>query len=106
MELSEAVARSLRRGRTVDLYYEEISEIGTFKSVMTSVGCAVLLSILVVLPIALAGPPLGIGWTIYLAYLIPPVLIAFVFLQLLRFAVRNPKAPESRDADAPPAPKG
>ena len=91
MELSEAVARSLRRGRTVDLYYEEISEIGTFKSVMTSIGCALLLAILIVLPIALAGPAIGIRWTIYIAYLIPPVLVVFIFMQLLRFAVRNPK---------------
>jgi myo-inositol 2-dehydrogenase/D-chiro-inositol 1-dehydrogenase len=62
---------------------------------MTSLGCLVLLSILVVVPLALAGPALGIGWTIYLAYLIPPVLVVFVLLQLLRFAVRDPVARRS-----------
>ncbi|GAC1470080.1 MAG: hypothetical protein NVSMB9_14770 [Isosphaeraceae bacterium] len=89
MEVSEGAVRSLRRGRTIDLHYEEISESGTFKSVMTSVGCMVLLSILILVPIALAGPALGIGWTIYIAYAIPPVLIGFVLLQGLRFATRG-----------------
>jgi myo-inositol 2-dehydrogenase/D-chiro-inositol 1-dehydrogenase len=90
MEVSEGVVRSLRRGRTVELYYEEISEVGTFKSVMTSVGCLVLLSILVIVPLALAGPALGFGWTLYIAYVIPPALVVFALLQLLRFAVREP----------------
>ena len=89
MEVTEGVVRSLRRGRTVELHYEEISEAGTFKSVMTSVGCMALLSILVIVPLALAGPALGIGGTIYLAYVIPPLLIVFVLLQFLRFAVRR-----------------
>ncbi len=78
MEVSEGVARSLRRGRTIELHYEEISEAGTFKSVMTSFGCLVLIAILFVLPLALAGPALGIGGTIYLAYIIPPVLVVFI----------------------------
>jgi hypothetical protein len=88
-EVSEGVVRSLRRGRTVELHYEEISEAGTFKSVMTSLGCLVLLSILVVIPLALAGPAIGFGGSIYLAYVIPPVLVVFVLLQLFRFAVRD-----------------
>jgi myo-inositol 2-dehydrogenase/D-chiro-inositol 1-dehydrogenase len=90
MELSEATVRSLKRGKTVDLFYEEITEASTFKGVMTSIGCVVLLSILAVLPVALIGPPLGIPETINLAYLIPPVLVLFILLQLLRFVVRSP----------------
>jgi myo-inositol 2-dehydrogenase/D-chiro-inositol 1-dehydrogenase len=89
MELSEATVRSLRRGRTVDLHYEEISEAGTFKGVMTSVGCVVFLAMLVVLPLALIGPPLGFPATIYLAYLIPPILVVFVLLQLLRLGIKR-----------------
>lgn len=90
-EVAEGVVRSLRRGRTIDLNYEDISEEATFKGVMTSIGCMVLLAILVVIPLALAGPALGIGGTIYLAYAIPPILLGFLFLQLLRFAARKPK---------------
>ncbi len=89
MELAEAVARSLRRGRTVDLHYEEISEEASFKGVMTSLGCAVLLGILVVLPAALMGPAMGIPWTIYLAWAIPPLLVGFILLQTLRFAIKD-----------------
>jgi myo-inositol 2-dehydrogenase/D-chiro-inositol 1-dehydrogenase len=89
MEVAEAVVRSLRRGRTIDLHYEPISEDANFKSVMTSTGCLVLLGILVLLPLSLAGPPLGLPWTLYLGYLIPPALVIFVLLQSLRLAVHR-----------------
>jgi myo-inositol 2-dehydrogenase/D-chiro-inositol 1-dehydrogenase len=91
MELAEATARSLRRGRTVDLHYEKISESANFKSVMTSTGCLLLIAILFLLPASLMGPALGLGWTIYIAYAIPPVLVLFFLLQSLRFAVREPR---------------
>ena len=91
MELAEAVARSLRRGRTVDLHYEEISEAGTFKSVMTSLGCVVFLGALFMMMIAMVGPALGFGWTLYLVYAIPPALIGFMLLQVFRFAIRAPR---------------
>jgi myo-inositol 2-dehydrogenase/D-chiro-inositol 1-dehydrogenase len=102
MELAEAVHRSLLRGRTVELDYEEMSEVGNFKSVMTGIGCGILLAILVVVPVALAGPALGMPWTIYLAWAIPPVLIAFVLLQLLRFGLKPHREarPEPRTAEA------
>lgn len=90
MEVAEAVARSLRRGRTIDLVYEEMSEAGNFKSVMTSLGCGLLLGALALLPIALAGPAFGWDWTIYLAWAIPPLLVLFVLLQTLKFAIKKP----------------
>ncbi|MGP0063697.1 MAG: hypothetical protein ACLQGP_08890 [Isosphaeraceae bacterium] len=89
MELSEAAARSLRRGRTVDLHYEAISEEATFKSVMTSTGCLILLALLFILPFSMAGPSLGLKWTLFIPYLIPPVLVLFVVMQFLRLAVRR-----------------
>jgi myo-inositol 2-dehydrogenase/D-chiro-inositol 1-dehydrogenase len=95
MELTEAVVRSLRRGRTVDLHYERISEAASFKSIMTSAGCLILLATLVVLPLALAGPALGFNWTIYIAYLILPILILFTAVQLLRFGIK----PEPGESD-------
>jgi predicted dehydrogenase len=94
MELCEATVRSLRRGRTVDLHYESISEESNFKSVMTSTGCMILVGALFAVMFALAGPPLGYHWTIFIAYLIPPILVIFVILQSLRFAVRRPDASE------------
>ncbi len=89
LELAEATARSLRRGRTIDLHHEEVSEAGNFKSIMTSVGCMMLIGILLLLPVALAGPALGFDATIYLAYLIPPALVFFVLLQLLRLGIKD-----------------
>jgi myo-inositol 2-dehydrogenase/D-chiro-inositol 1-dehydrogenase len=91
MELSEAVVRSLRRGRTIDLHYESISEESSFKSIMTSTGCMILLGALLILPLALAGPALGVNGTIYIAYIIPPLLIAFAAIQILRFGIRSNK---------------
>jgi predicted dehydrogenase len=96
MEVAEATERSLRRGRTIDMVYEEMSEAGNFKSVMTSAGCGLLIGALLLLPLALAGPAFGLRWTIYLAYAIPPLLVLFVLLQLLRFSAK----------DAGPSPAG
>ena len=92
MELSEAANRSLRRGRTVELHYESISEEATFKSVMTSTGCLVFLASLFVLPLAMAGAAIGLKWALYIPYLIPPALILFVMLQALRLAIHRPRA--------------
>jgi myo-inositol 2-dehydrogenase/D-chiro-inositol 1-dehydrogenase len=92
MELSEAANRSLRRGRTVELHYESISEESTFKSVMTSTGCLVFLASLFVLPLAMAGAAIGLKWALYIPYLIPPALVLFVMLQTLRLAIRRPQA--------------
>jgi len=101
MELASAVSRSLRRGRSVDLHYEAVSEANNFKTVMTSVGCMLLLAVLVALPAALVGPALGIRQTIYIAYVIPPVLIAFAALQLLRLAMRRPAPKAAGTQDGP-----
>jgi myo-inositol 2-dehydrogenase/D-chiro-inositol 1-dehydrogenase len=98
MELSEAANRSLRRGRTVELHYETISEEATFKSVMTSTGCLIFLAMILVLPIAMAGPPLGLRWTLYIPYLIPPALVLFILLQTLRLAIRRPRSPSGSPA--------
>jgi myo-inositol 2-dehydrogenase/D-chiro-inositol 1-dehydrogenase len=105
MELTEAVVRSLRRGRTVDLNYERINEAASFKSIMTSTGCMILLASLVVLPLALAGPALGFNWTIYFAYLILPVLVLFAAFQLLRFGIKPEPRHEVLDDLEPPGPK-
>ncbi len=88
MELAEASARSLRRHRTIDLHYEEVSEAGNFKTVMTSVGCVGLWGVLLALPIALVGPAFGAPWTIYIAWLIPPFLVLFILLQSLKMAIK------------------
>jgi len=42
LELSEAVSKSLRRRRTVDVHFDSGSEKGVFKSQMTAMGCGIL----------------------------------------------------------------
>lgn len=42
LELSEAVKKSLKRRRTVDVHFDSGSERGVFKSQMTAIGCGVL----------------------------------------------------------------
>lgn len=43
LELAEAVEKSLRRRRTVDVHFDSGSERGVFKSQMTAIGCGVLM---------------------------------------------------------------
>ena len=43
LELREAVLKSLRRRRTVDVHFDSGSEKGVFKSQMTAMGCGVLI---------------------------------------------------------------
>lgn len=96
MEVMEAAERSLRKGRTIDMFYEEMSEAGNFKSVMASTGCAVLLGTMFLYIASRMGPAIGLNWTEYLAWLIPPVLVLFVAAQLLRLGLRSPGAGDER----------
>ena len=43
IELAEAIPRSLARGRTIEVQHEQPTEEGTFKGLMTSLGCGLLL---------------------------------------------------------------
>lgn len=97
LELAEAAVRSLKRGRWIELHYEQVSEAGAFKAVMTSWGCLILAFAIIALPVALVGPILGFNGTLFAAYAVPPVLVLFLALQLLRFLARGPE-PQTRDA--------
>jgi hypothetical protein len=85
MEVVEAVERSLRKGRTVELFHEEASEQGTFKGLMAAGGC-----LLLVLSIGLAIAATIVGkFRLVIAnawpFVLLVVLVAFLLLQLLRF---------------------
>ncbi|HEY4312412.1 MAG TPA: hypothetical protein VGN12_23390 [Pirellulales bacterium] len=84
VELTEAIARSLAKGRTIELHDEEHSEHGTFKGTMTSVGCGLLLASLVLLLVAAALAKItGNAFFGYAPYLILGVLGIFLVLQSL-----------------------
>ncbi len=104
MELVEAVSGSLRRGRTTQIHYEQVSEAGNFKAVMASLGCWLLFLAMIVLPIALVGPVFGFNGTLVLAYAIPPLLVVFLLLQFLKFLTKGP-ATRPRPAGSEDEPK-
>lgn len=85
MEIVEAVERSLRRGRTIELFHEQPGEHGTFKGLMSAGGC-LLLTVSICLPIvaSIVGK-----FRFGIADLWPKVLLAvlvpFLLLQLLKF---------------------
>ncbi len=90
-ELTETIDRSLKRGRTVELYNEEYSEASTFKGLMSAIGCCLLVvGILVVVVVGVLEDflrrhvPLVPKWP----YVLLGVLGIFLALQLLLLAVR------------------
>ena len=101
MELSEAVVESLRRGRTIDRHHERVDERTSFRAVMTSFGCLMFPGMLALFSASLAGRALGVEWAVYLAYPIPPVLIAFVVLQLLQLGIRPGETEQEADKGEP-----
>jgi cytochrome bd-type quinol oxidase subunit 1 len=91
VEVVDAVERSIRRRRTIDVYFETPSERGIFKTQMTAVGCSLLmLTLAAVVCYLLAAatiemPPL---MKRILVVLIVLPLGAFLALQLLVFIAR------------------
>lgn len=78
-ELDDASARSLAKRRTSLLEYQEANEEVGFKGTMTLVGCGMLWMLVVVLIISAFMPKLF--WVTL------PILLVFLALQLLRWAV-------------------
>jgi myo-inositol 2-dehydrogenase/D-chiro-inositol 1-dehydrogenase len=96
VELVDAVERSVRRRRTIDVHFDTPSERGIFKTQMTAVGCSLLVLTLMAVVVYL-----GLGAAIALPNLLNNVLVALIFtplgvfliLQLLVFVAR----PATRD---------
>jgi hypothetical protein len=88
LELDDAARRSVERRRASALDYQDASEEVGFKGTMTLVGCGLLWVILLLLMLSAWVPALG--------WLIAPVLVAFLGLQLLRWLVPAPDASAKR----------
>lgn len=95
LELSDAADKSLRRRRTVDVYFDSGSERSVFKSYMTAIGCGVLtwmmlgmVGFLVIAKVANLPPAvLEIGRILWIA----PIVI-FLFVQFLLPLTRSREA--------------
>jgi myo-inositol 2-dehydrogenase/D-chiro-inositol 1-dehydrogenase len=90
VELAETIDRSLKKGRTIELYYEDYTEAGTFKGTMASVGCGLLLLGLFLLGAVAIVEQLGVPYVRSWPYLLVGVLGAFLVSQLLMLASRKP----------------
>lgn len=89
VELTETIARSLQKSRTIELYYEDYTEEATFKGLMASLGCGLLLLTMMLLVLVgvleqMRVPGLGV-WR----YGLVAVLAVFLGLQLLLLAAKK-----------------
>jgi len=86
LELMEGIEKSLRRRRTVDVYFDGVSERSAFKTQMTAIGCGVLtylmfgmVAFLIVAKVAnLPSWALQLGRILWIA-----PLVLYLFAQLL-----------------------
>jgi hypothetical protein len=109
VEIAATVERSLARGKTIELYDDEVSEEATFKGMMAVGGCGLLLLALlgIVAAAAIEGLKLPFRehllWRLWPVYLLGPIVV-FLLLQFLRLVFR-PAAPRQettgRDREAP-----
>jgi hypothetical protein len=94
LELDEAVRRSVEKRRSNLLDYQQATEEVGFKGTMTLAGCGLLWGVLVLLIVSRWVPALG--------WLILPLLLVFIVLQGLRYAIPR----ERPAAEADPAEEG
>jgi hypothetical protein len=106
-ELAEGAQQSLRRNRTIQLYYEEHSEEQTFKGVMAIGGCLVLLFVLAVLALSAVIDALdlpfrnSLWWRLWPLYVLAPAVLLLAAQSLWRVFATKPSS--SRAAPTPPA---
>lgn len=79
LELDDAARRGVEKRRSTLLEYPEATEEVGFKGTMTLVGCALLWGVLLLLILSVWWPKLG--------FLIVPLIVVFLGLQLLRYFV-------------------
>ncbi len=101
VELAETIERSLHKGRTIELYYEEYTEEGTFKGTMTSIGCGLLVLGTFLLGAVAIGEQMGLPYVRLWPYLMAGVFGLFLLLQLLMLVFRREEAEAPDEASRP-----
>ncbi len=100
-ELVDAARRSVRRRRTIDVYFETASERSVFKTQMTAVGCGLLvLTFVAVLIVLIIGTLLKPNETVMLVLrgLVFLPLLLFLLMQVLLVVTRAPAGDNSSQA--------
>jgi myo-inositol 2-dehydrogenase/D-chiro-inositol 1-dehydrogenase len=106
IELTGAVERSLARGRTVEMNLDEQTEAGTFKGLMTSVGCGLLIGGLLLIGASAVGHRLAVAAGLHQIanllekwpYLLLALLAIFLLLQAL-LRITQPTDDSSTNTD-------
>jgi len=89
IELTETIDRSLAKGRTIELYYEDYTEEGTFKGTMASVGCGLLMLVLGLLVFVALAEQMGLPFLKYWPHVVVGGLAVFLLAQLLMLVFRR-----------------
>lgn len=95
IELTEAIERSLKKNRNIELHFEDYTEEGTFKGTMSSLGCGLLmLGLMVIFGVAVfdnfrdrKAPNQTPLWP----YVLLGVMVVFLLLQSLTLVFRKDK---------------
>ena len=84
VEVADAIERSMLKGRTIELHFEQFSEQSTFKGLMTSLGCGLLIAALCLILVAgLIGDAFHLPWAGGWHFLLLGVLVVFLLMQLI-----------------------
>ncbi len=98
MEIVDAIELSLQKGRTIEVYPQQLTEQLAFRGTMAAFGCGLLLLGLFVLAVAgILGDALNVPLMHYWPWALLAVLAIFLLLQTV------PWLAEKRRAKFPPA---
>jgi predicted dehydrogenase len=92
LELDDAAQRSIEKRRSSPLEYRVGGEEASFKGMMTLVGCSLVWGILLLLILS--------AWVPAARWLIAPLLIVFLTLQLLRYIIPQRPGPDRPSPEA------
>lgn len=86
-ELTDELQRSLKKGKTIELYYGEFTEHNVFKGRMAALGCGLLWLTLLTIVVAAVALKLGIGMARHWAWFLVVILGSFLALQFLKLVL-------------------
>jgi predicted dehydrogenase len=89
LELDDAARRSVERRRVNLMEYQEASEEVGFKGTMTLAGCGLLWAVLVLVIVSV--------WVPWVGWLILPLMLVFVVMQLLRWIIPPKPTPQEEE---------
>jgi len=112
IELTDAVERSLKRGRKIEVRVEEADDIGNFKGIMASVGCGILMFGLMLMGLCIVSAVIfrAAGWerganalNMAWPYVLLVMAVAYLGLQLfVKLTVKPDRKAAGKKVEPPP----